>query len=84
MDNPNKPITLTSTVLSGEKRTERFRRRLGKLPWLHTVSFLFLTTVVAGFIWHNLRGAYRDTLVDRKSTRLNSSHIQKSRMPSSA
>ena len=26
----------------------------------------------------------RDTMADRKSTRLNSSHIQKSRMPSSA
>ena len=31
---------------------------------------------------HNLRSAYLHT--DRKSTRLNSSHIQKSRMPSSA
>ena len=29
-------------------------------------------------------GAYRKQLQDRKSTRLNSSHIQKSRMPSSA
>ena len=29
-------------------------------------------------------GAYKLCLADRKSTRLNSSHIQKSRMPSSA
>ena len=28
--------------------------------------------------------AVKDALLDRKSTRLNSSHIQKSRMPSSA
>ena len=32
---------------------------------------------------HSLRGAAM-TMGDRKSTRLNSSHIQKSRMPSSA
>ena len=30
------------------------------------------------------RGQLRDDELDRKSTRLNSSHIQKSRMPSSA
>ena len=30
------------------------------------------------------RGGVKDERVDRKSTRLNSSHIQKSRMPSSA
>ena len=29
-------------------------------------------------------GKFKDEVVDRKSTRLNSSHIQKSRMPSSA
>ena len=33
---------------------------------------------------HKPRLATRETLKDRKSTRLNSSHIQKSRMPSSA
>ena len=32
---------------------------------------------------HELLGTYRER-IDRKSTRLNSSHIQKSRMPSSA
>ena len=39
-------------------------------------------------IERDLRGGYGDEIVfgggDRKSTRLNSSHIQKSRMPSSA
>ena len=32
----------------------------------------------------NISGAYRDWETDRKSTRLNSSHSAKSRMPSSA
>ena len=31
-----------------------------------------------------VQGGYNVALADRKSTRLNSSHIQKSRMPSSA
>ena len=33
---------------------------------------------------HILMGCYTDTLADRKSTRLNSSHLSVSRMPSSA
>ena len=34
--------------------------------------------------WEDLKPALRERYADRKSTRLNSSHIQKSRMPSSA
>ena len=34
--------------------------------------------------WYAEGNAFGDTLVDRKSTRLNSSHHQVSRMPSSA
>ena len=34
--------------------------------------------------YHALQGMYRDWETDRKSTRLNSSHSAKSRMPSSA
>ena len=34
--------------------------------------------------WKKQFGAYRDWETDRKSTRLNSSHITRSRMPSSA
>ncbi len=33
-----------------------------RTPSLYTVSFLFLAAVVVGFIWHDLRGAYHDTL----------------------
>ena len=33
---------------------------------------------------NNFRGGYRDWETDRKSTRLNSSHLKLSRMPSSA
>ena len=44
-------------------------------------GFIILIGVgVAALLWADLRNPY----VDRKSTRLNSSHIQKSRMPSSA
>ena len=35
-------------------------------------------------VWQDRRTADRCAALDRKSTRLNSSHIQKSRMPSSA
>ena len=42
----------------------------------------------AGLLFESLHGLNRamvaDSLLDRKSTRLNSSHSQKSRMPSSA
>ena len=36
-----------------------------------------------GLMWKRI-GGYRDWETDRKSTRLNSSHITRSRMPSSA
>ena len=38
----------------------------------------------ANLLGHSLGGHYRDWETDRKSTRLNSSHITRSRMPSSA
>ena len=37
-----------------------------------------------GYLWDNWRNTIDNHGLDRKSTRLNSSHIQKSRMPSSA
>ena len=43
----------------------------------HTNKLGFLNIV-------KVTGTEDKTLIDRKSTRLNSSHIQKSRMPSSA
>ena len=36
------------------------------------------------FIYNNTTGGYNVTVKDRKSTRLNSSHVSESRMPSSA
>ena len=39
---------------------------------------------VASLVISLIRGQYRDWETDRKSTRLNSSHSAKSRMPSSA
>ena len=38
----------------------------------------------AGRVLNDHGGVYRDWETDRKSTRLNSSHITRSRMPSSA
>ena len=35
---------------------------LKKIISLYAVSFLILATVVVGFIWHDLRAEYRDTL----------------------
>ena len=53
-----------------------------------THDFFTLLGLLAGFILY-YRALRRDRIwgpqiTDRKSTRLNSSHIQKSRMPSSA
>ena len=39
---------------------------------------------VAWLLYHGLLTSWPNVFADRKSTRLNSSHIQKSRMPSSA
>jgi len=35
---------------------------LGTILSLYVISFLFLATLVVGFIWHDLRAEYRDTL----------------------
>ena len=40
--------------------------------------------LLGGLFKRNNNGRYRDWETDRKSTRLNSSHITRSRMPSSA
>ena len=50
-----------------------------KKSLLAAAILLIIALVIAGFL--RLKGSSE---TDRKSTRLNSSHIQKSRMPSSA
>ena len=50
-------------------------QNLSETPW---------KTLSTKSVYRNKWIAVREDLVDRKSTRLNSSHIQKSRMPSSA
>ena len=52
----------------------------------HYIVFLGILTTVIATLWRaELNGLpYRDWETDRKSTRLNSSHSAKSRMPSSA
>ena len=50
-------------------------------PWAPTITLTMSQVAEIGWAAASIRGA---STVDRKSTRLNSSHIQKSRMPSSA
>jgi hypothetical protein len=62
MENVDKP---TKPILTGGRDDIRDRVMSGSLsraPSLYAVSFLCLAAVVVGFIWHNLRGAYRETL----------------------
>ena len=49
-------------------------------PDLATIDLMLITAT----IWEPFGHIYRDWETDRKSTRLNSSHSAKSRMPSSA
>src|SRR5215470_6600391 len=62
MDHPDKPVTATSTKTRDEIRHRVASSSLSRTLSLYAVSFLFLAAVVVGFIWHNLRGAYRDTV----------------------
>ena len=84
------PIAEACSALPVGKLADRFSRKN-----LHVTGMLLITglTAAIGFtqnlsnisILHALMGVSAATAaVDRKSTRLNSSHIQKSRMPSSA
>ena len=81
-------ITRIHTGRMSQTSTERLRDYLAQLP--PQAQALLMReferaiergedTAVATFVLEQLR-----KVVDRKSTRLNSSHIQKSRMPSSA
>ena len=73
------PFIISSMVLTGFLCATLFHYHQGQyvekpFPW---TTFLY----APGDVGHDLRTMYSE---DRKSTRLNSSHIQKSRMPSSA
>ena len=52
------------------------------LPWLLVAPQLAIVGVF--FFWPAAQALYQSMVEDRKSTRLNSSHIPLSRMPSSA
>ena len=73
-----------------DRRPPRRRRRagralpLGQLPRRHPARPQRATPNPHALITRSLRPSPAEVNVDRKSTRLNSSHIQKSRMPSSA
>ena len=60
-----------------------------QLPWIPTrlAALNLVLNLILSFALYKpfgIAGPVIGTVVDRKSTRLNSSHIQKSRMPSSA
>ena len=58
----------------------------GNMLTAHMIQHLLLMTIAPPLIWlgEPLMAAWLERWADRKSTRLNSSHIQKYRMPSSA
>ena len=56
-----------------------------------SLIFILVGAVLAGYLGYLINGAWTEGIAfnefmdrDRKSTRLNSSHIEESRMPSSA
>ena len=71
-------ILLATYSLLGFVRLARFWYQISNLE-RYQEMFLYMSVFVGAFI-----GWYRDWETDRKSTRLNSSHSAKSRMPSSA
>ena len=52
-----------------------------RCPWKDSITFKGGTSLSKAF---NLISRFSEDIEDRKSTRLNSSHIEESRMPSSA
>ena len=53
-------------------------------PFVFRLSIFVLAVFVGYFVVWSVTPALHTPLIDRKSTRLNSSHITPSRMPSSA
>ena len=78
-------ILLIGCMLYLSSLIERFIGKNGLLI-LSKITGLFLAALSAQLIFDGIKGCsgYRDWETDRKSTRLNSSHITRSRMPSSA
>ena len=66
-------------ALKLEKKERQKRKYTAKLKLKNKQ-----TTEIIEAISHEFKNRYRDWETDRKSTRLNSSHITRSRMPSSA
>ena len=53
---------------------------------LYTTFYVYLCAVATKYVYNSeaAREIVNDVFIDRKSTRLNSSHMSESRMPSSA
>ena len=69
-----------------DKQTVRVTETFGEVDWITIFFFIGLFVIVHGIDVAGVLDLAAQQLIrlDRKSTRLNSSHIQKSRMPSSA
>ena len=76
-----KPSSNTSAYKASE--TGAVREGLG-IPYTRHLPLEALAAAAASFEYGAQIYAYRDWETDRKSTRLNSSHLKLSRMPSSA
>ena len=74
-------ITFLPVVLAlpNKEIFQRYWHDQRRITWDWMTVFPFLGVIVSLFF-----ETYRDWETDRKSTRLNSSHITRSRMPSSA
>ena len=83
----SKDVTYKKVEVGGPERA-KLLKRLGYAPARNSYTFYVATSAgkVDGYaIIDEENGEHLPiTFADRKSTRLNSSHIQKSRMPSSA
>ena len=83
LENFNNLLVLVNSILGSEwvafLKSLRYDVRLDDNQYLG-----FINAPAAKNNHHNYMGRYRDWETDRKSTRLNSSHITRSRMPSSA
>ena len=79
-------MSQSEQVSGNEKRKIRSTTRLYAIQALFQMEQLGLSTdeVVEEFVVHRFGEEYEEGQLDRKSTRLNSSHSSVSRMPSSA
>ena len=78
------PITLTGVNVGFNGLSTSTQAVVGNIPYFSGVNTLSNVSTSSLAVASSLSYSYRDWETDRKSTRLNSSHLKLSRMPSSA